>query len=275
MSFAYCLNTSTIRHESLSILEAIDIAAAAGYDGIEPWVRELDAFVADGGSLAEVRGRAAARELRIVNLIAFFEWPVPEAERRRAGLDEARRCFDMADALDCPFVAAPPFGIHQRQVDLLPVAQRYADLVAAVDGFAAKPLLEFWGAAQTLGTLGEALLVAAESGLNDVQLLADVYHLYKGSGHFAGLDYLRPGTLALMHVNDVPAGADRAALTDADRVYPGDGVAPWPSLVRQLENLGYTGMLSLELFNPTYWTQGPVAAAETGLARLKACVEAV
>ena len=46
MGFSYCLNTSTIRNEGVSVVDAIDIAADAGYEGIEPWVAEIDAWVA-------------------------------------------------------------------------------------------------------------------------------------------------------------------------------------------------------------------------------------
>ena len=178
MGFKYCLNTSTIRNENTSVMDAIDIAADAGYDGIEPWVKEIDAWVAGGGALSDLRDKAADRGVQIVNLIAFFEWSVPEDDQRSEGLAEARRCFEMADALNCTFVAAPPFGIQNREVALFPVAQRYGELLDAVAGFQAKPLLEFWGIAKTLGTLGEALLVAAECGRPDTLLLADVYHMY-------------------------------------------------------------------------------------------------
>ncbi len=41
--FRFCLNTSTIRCGDLSIVEKIDVTAEAGYDGIEPWVAEMDA----------------------------------------------------------------------------------------------------------------------------------------------------------------------------------------------------------------------------------------
>ena len=34
----YCLNTSTIRGQDVGIEQEIDIAAQAGYDGIEPWM---------------------------------------------------------------------------------------------------------------------------------------------------------------------------------------------------------------------------------------------
>lgn len=42
MAFKYCLNTSTIRQEGHNVLQQIDVAADAGYTGIEPWVKELD-----------------------------------------------------------------------------------------------------------------------------------------------------------------------------------------------------------------------------------------
>lgn len=272
MGFSYCLNTSTIRNPGVSALDAIDIAANAGYEGIELWVREIDDWVSAGGSLIDLRDKAADRGIQLVNLIAFFEWAVPEDAPRAKGIEEARRCFEMADVLHCDYVAAPPYGIQHRKVDLFPVAQRYAELLDAVADFQAVPLLEFWGIAQTLGTLGEALFVAAECGRPDTVLLADIYHMFKGSGHFHGLEHLGPGKLGLVHVNDYPASPKRDALTDADRVYPGDGLAPWPKIAAGLQNAGYDGMLSLELFNPTYWAQGTIAAAEEGLAKLKACV---
>ena len=133
--FDYCLNTSTIRSPGVSVEKYVDIAADAGYDGIEPWVEEIDAWVDGGGTLPQLRDRAADRGIRIVNLIAFYEWAVPEADRHAQGLVEARRCFEMAQVLECPFVATAPQGIHDREVDLFSVARRFAELDRCRLGF--------------------------------------------------------------------------------------------------------------------------------------------
>ncbi len=271
--FDYCLNTSTIRSPGISVLEYVDIAADAGYDGIEPWAEEIDAWVEGGGTVEQIRERADRRGIRIVNLIAFFEWAVPETDRHARGLEEARRCFEMAQVLGCPYVATAPKGIHDRDVDLFSVARRFAELTDAVSDFTPKPLLEFWGIARTLGTVGEALLVAAESGVRDARLLTDIFHMYKGSGHQRGMDYLGPGRLGLVHVNDYPAVPAHADIEDEHRVYPGDGEAPWNEIVASLEQQDYRGMLSLELFNPAYWAEGPVTTAQKGLEKLGNCVE--
>ncbi len=272
MPFSYCLNTSTIRSDGATILDMIDTTADAGYDGIEPWVAELDAWVDGGGTLAQVKARADERGLSIVNLIGFPEWAVPEDDRRAKGFEEAARCFQIARDLGCPCVAAPPFGIHDRNVDLLPVTERFAELVDLAAESGVTPLLEYWGIAQTLGRTGEVLMIAAECGRPGVQLLADVFHMYKGSGHHVGFEHFGAGRLGLVHVNDYPASPTRADITDADRVYPGDGLAPWPQIVASLKTIGFTGMLSLELFNEAYWAQGPTLVAREGLAKLKGCV---
>ena len=274
MPVSYCLNTSTIRCDGATVVDHIDTAAAAGWAGIEPWVSELDEWIAAGGTLDQVRARAEDRGIAIVNLIGFPEWAVPEDYRRSKGFEEAARCFRMAQDLGCPCVAAPPFGIHDRQVDLLRVPEHFAALVDLAAEFDVTPLLEYWGIARTLGKTGEALLVAAECGRPGVQLLADVFHMYKGSGHHHGFEHFGAGRLGLVHVNDYPVEPERADITDADRVYPGDGMAPWPQIFTSLRAIGFDGMLSLELFNESYWRRGPEVIAREGLAKLKACAEA-
>jgi sugar phosphate isomerase/epimerase len=273
VQFKYCLNTSTIGSAGSTVLDAIDIAADAGYGGIEPWVQELDAFVTAGGDLLAVKDKAASRGIHIVNLIAFPEWAVPENDRRKAGLAEVKRCLQMAQALDCHLLAAPPFGIHERAVDLKEVPARFATVVDLAGEYGVTPVLEYWGIAKTLGTTGEALFVASECGRPGVRILADVFHMWKGSGHHRGFEHFGPGVLGLVHVNDYPQTPGRDAVTDADRVYPGDGLADWKQIVANLDAIAYDGYLSLELFNESYWARGPEAAATEGLEKLKVCVE--
>src|SRR5688500_6726819 len=52
--FRYCLNTSTLRGQQIPITQIVDIAGQAGYQGIEPWIREIDQFVMGGGSLKDL-----------------------------------------------------------------------------------------------------------------------------------------------------------------------------------------------------------------------------
>ncbi|MFG0262207.1 MAG: sugar phosphate isomerase/epimerase, partial [Novipirellula sp. JB048] len=53
----FTLNMSTLRGQELTLEEQVDVAAKAGYDGIEPWIRDLETFVERGGELAALRDR--------------------------------------------------------------------------------------------------------------------------------------------------------------------------------------------------------------------------
>lgn len=272
--FGYCINTSTIRGQKLSLPEEIALVAEAGYQGIEPWVAELDAFVAGGGLLSDLAQQLRDGGLVVPNLIGFFEWGVDDPVRRRAGLEEARRNLDMAAQIGCSGLAAPPMGLKDATgVDPLQLAERYGELLDIGREYGVTPILEFWGVAKTLGRLGEALLVVAECGRPEACLLADVFHMYKGSGQFEGLRHLGAGTVGLVHMNDYPSEPERGAAVDADRVFPGDGIAPLGQILRALHTAGYTGMLSLELFNQSYWAQDARWVAATGLAKMKQAVD--
>ncbi len=271
--FKLALNTSTIRCGEHPLARRIDAAAAAGWEGLEPWVKELDAHVAGGGALADIRTRCADGGLEIVNLIGFFEWAVDDPERRKLGFDEARRCFAMAAELGCRHVAAPPSGVHGAAgTDLRAVADRFAALFDAGAEFGVAPLVEYWGFAKTLGRAGEALQVAADCGRDGARILADVFHTYKGSGTFEAFRMLGDKALGLFHLNDYPALPARGEITDAERVYPGDGVAPLGAILRSLCDAGYRGYLSLELFNAAYWAGAPEAVARTGLEKARRVV---
>ena len=75
-------------------------------------------------------------------------------------------------------------------------------------------------------------------------------------------------------MNDYPADPPRDSISDEHRVYPGDGVAPIREIVGYLQEAGFRGVFSLELFNRQYWKEDPLAVARTGLEKMKRAVEA-
>jgi sugar phosphate isomerase/epimerase len=287
-AFGFCLNTSTVRDKdgkSRTITDLIDIAQKAGYDAIEPWVSEIDAYLKGGGTLKELKKRFADAGLKVADLIGFAEWIVEDPERRKKGLETAKRDMGWAAELGCPRIAAPPVGatggtskrddpkLTQPIIDLVAAADRYRVLLDLGQTMSVTPIVEVWGFSKTLRRLGEALLVAVECGDSKGCVLPDVYHLYTGGSDFAGLPLLSGSAIGIFHVNDYPK-IERDKINDADRVYPGDGIAPLKDVFAALRKIGYTGFLSLELFNREYWTQDPHAVAKTGLAKMNAVAQA-
>ena len=272
--FTFNLNTSTISGQKLTLVQEVEIVAKAGYQGIEPWTREIDQHVKAGGSLADLGKTIRDSGLAVVDVIGFFEWAVDDEAKRKKGLEQARRDMEMVRAIGGARIAAPPFGAtDQANLDLRKVAERYRALLEIGDQVGVTPIVEVWGFSKPISRLGEAAMVAVESGHPRAAILADVYHLHKGGSDFGGLHLLGPDAIPVLHMNDYP-DLPREKLTDADRVYPGDGVAPLKELFRTLRSLGFRVDLSLELFNRDYWKDDPLKVARTGLEKMKAVVGA-
>lgn len=270
----YCLNTSTIRGQKLPLTEIIEIAARAGYDAIEPWIAEIEAHVQAGGSLKDLNHLIRDHGLTVESAIGFAEWIVDDAAHRAKALDQARREMEMVAAIGGTRIAAPPAGAVDR-ADLPPeaIAERYRALLEVGDKIGVVPQIEIWGFSKTLHTLGAAAEAAIECGHPKACILADVYHLYKGGSNLMGLRLLNASAIQVIHMNDYPAQPPRETIDDSHRVYPGDGVAPMKELFGILRAIGFSGALSLELFNPGYWQQDALTVARTGLRKLRAVAE--
>jgi 2-keto-myo-inositol isomerase len=274
--FSYCLNTSTIRGQKPGLIESIEVAAEAGYDGVEIWVRSLDEYLQQGGTASDLRKRVADLGLSIENAIAFPAWLSDDEAQRLSALEQARREMDLLARIGCTRVAAPPAGATQQPgLDLHRAAERYRALLETGKGFGVTPQLELWGFSANLSRLGEVAFVAVEADHPDACILPDVYHIYKGGSGYGGLELIDGRALRMFHMNDFPAEPPREKIADADRVYPGDGIAPIDRILRMLNNKGQPIVLSLELFNPSYWGEDALTVARTGLAKMKSAVERI
>lgn len=270
----YCLNMSTVRGQKLSVPEQVDLAAKAGYDAIEPWMGDLHGYVQGGGSVTDLRKRIADKGLVVASAIGFAEWIVEDDQRRAAGLEMAKKDMDLIAAIGGTHIAAPPAGAtKETNINLLQAAERYRALLELGDSHGVIPQIEVWGFSTTLSRLGETALVALESQHSKACMLLDVYHLHKGGSGFTSLPLVAGSALHCFHMNDYPATPPRETIRDADRVYPGDGVAPLTQALRDLLATGFRGTLSLELFNPEYWKQDAMLVARTGLEKMKESVE--
>jgi sugar phosphate isomerase/epimerase len=271
--FGYCLNTSTLRGQKLPLKEEIELAAKAGYNAVEPWISEIDQYQKSGGSLKDLAKEIKDLGLTVESSIGFAEWVVDDEARREKGLETAKRDMDLVAQIGGKRMAAPPAGATDRaDMDLRRVAERYRTLCELGESQGVVPEVEVWGSSKVLSRLGEAAYVAIECGHPRACILADVFHLHKGGSSFGSVRLLSGSALHVIHMNDYPKDPPREKVTDAHRVYPGDGVAPLQALFRDLAAIGYRGFLSLELFNREYWKQDAGTVVRTGIEKMRQAV---
>jgi len=249
--FRISLNVSTIRTYKLPVDQQIDVCGKAGFDGIELWVSDIQAYQEKGGSLAELATKLKDNRLVLENIIGFAQWASDDQDKRNVGFQQMQREMEMTAALGGKFIAAPLAGVNRLESSLDDYAERYLHIIEAGKAIGVTPLLELWGAG-ALNKLAHAVYMIIATGHPDANLLLDFYHLYRGGNSFDSLNLINLAHLPLFHMNDYPPTPPREQLNDRDRVYPGDGICPFDQLIPMLYKGGFRGGFSVELFKDEY-----------------------
>lgn len=268
--FTYCLNMATIRGHKLGFVKELETASKAGFGSVEIWMDSLQAYLDKGGTMPDARKLLNDLGIRVENTIGFAEWIVDDESRRKKGLEQLKREMDLLNQIGCKRIAAPPMGaVNETGFDLRRAAERYRTILELGDQTGVIPHLELWGFSKTLGRLSEVLYVAIETSHPSAKVLLDVYHLYKGGSGINTLPLVNPAAVDIFHMNDYTSSIPPATITDADRIYPGDGIAPIQNMLRMLQKHEKPLILSVEVFNKTYYSQDALAVAKTALSKMK------
>lgn len=221
-----------------------------------PLDEELAAAAAAGFELVELRApkveAAAGRAPALLHAHGLRAWSVNSLEgagERDLG-EAARRQGAWAAACGAPYVVCVPGG---RREGLEEALMRLAEICRAEGAALAFEFMGFaWSAVRTLR---DALEV------HPGPVVVDTFHWALGDGDLATLRALDPDRLAVVHVNDARS-RDLTGLGDADRVLPGRGILDLDGFYGALEEIGFGGVYSVELFAPV-----PAAEAFAAMAR--------
>ncbi|WP_428660216.1 sugar phosphate isomerase/epimerase family protein [Runella sp.] len=277
-AFIPCLNMSTIRGQKLGFVKELETAAKAGFRSVEIWIDSLQTFIKEGGTPAQARKIMGDLGITAENAIGFAPWIIDDEAARAKGVAQLKSEMELLAQVGCMRVATPSVGAQTPQsprIDLLKAAERYRAILEISDQTGVIPQLELWGFSKNLNKLSEVMYVAIESGHPSARVLLDVYHLYKGGSSLDSLKLVGKPGVEIFHVNDYPSTLTPAAITDADRVYPGDGVAPIAQILKIIKNPERPIVLSLEVFNKTYYAQDALAVAKTGLAKINKVIAGI
>ena len=264
--FKTSLNTSTLIPFTLDVKQQVQIAAEAGYQGIELWMKDILAYLETGGTTAEIKAIVTESGIPIVDVIAFYPWGDAGEQVRQQALAQAERELPLLAELGCQAIAAPPAG-NVEKVSLEAMAGYFAQFASLARTIGIEPYIEFWGKAKPLSRLSDGLFIAMECGLPGVKLLLDAIHMYIGGSSLSSLTYLKGDHIGIVHVDDWLATLARE--DTEERVFPGEGIAPTHELAYLLHQAGYDGYLSLELFIEDYENETALEVAKHGLESIK------
>ncbi len=247
----------------------IRVAAAAGYQDVELRDAKIEEFLAAGGTLEELAGLLSSHGLAAASINALEDSTLRTGDGLEAVLARCRTLCGWAAAIGSPYVIAVPSFLPDEAIPQEEARARTVAALRAMAGvageFGVRVGFEFLGFATcSVSTLRAAREIVDEVGDPGVGLVIDTFHFYAGGSRLKDLDGLDASSIFVVHVDDAEPG-DPSGLGDAHRLLPGEGVIPLRELVGRLEEMGYRGTYSLELFRPEYWEWDPEELARRGL----------
>ena len=114
--------------------------------------------------------------------------------------------------------------------------------------------------------------VVAAANHNKVGIIFVPAHYHCTSSKFEDLTPAVVAKIIHVHVNDMRDKPGELSHCNADRVLPGQGILGLPRLLGRLEEYGYKGYFSLEMFNEDLWKVPVAEAARMCYKSMKALV---
>lgn len=267
---------SSIRGQKLGFIKELQTASKAGFRHVEIWIDTYEKYLQQGGTPREARSLIKDLGLEIENAIGFAKWIVDDEDTRLKGLEQLKREMGILAEIGCKRIAAPPMGANNASatlIDLDVVVKRYLAILYMGKQTGVLPILEMWGSSPNLKKISQVLYVVTECGDKNARVLLDTFHIFKGGSSFDSVAFVGSAAMDIMHLNDYPAGIPPEKISEPDRIYPGDGVAPLRPMLATLAQRDQPLILSMEVFNESYYRQDALLVARTSLAKMKAVAE--
>lgn len=263
MSFTFCLNTSTIKPQSL--LDKISLTAQAGFKGVELWINDIYEFIGQGGEVSDVEKSIADHGLIVPCMIAMRQWGEAEGLEYNLALEEAKRRMELAARLKSPYIVATP---PRDPCDLRQIATRYKDLLDLGRQVGVKPTFEYIGFFQSASKLSHAWEVVQAANDPDGTIILDSFHNWNSHSSLADLEAIPLERISHFHIDDADPNKPAGTQMDPDRVMLGEGQIDLKAEIEVLRKKGYEGTVSLELFNQQLWEQDPAEVLKVGIERM-------
>ncbi|WP_455807180.1 3-dehydroshikimate dehydratase QuiC [Pseudomonas fluorescens] len=246
--------------------EKLEAIAAAGFDGVE--IFENDLLYYDG-SPREIKQMCADLGIAITLFQPFRDFEGCRRDRLARNLERAERKFDLMQELGtdlvlvCSNASADSVGDQQILVDDLRLLAEHAGARGLRIGYEALA----WG--RHVNTYQQVWDIVRQADHPSLGVLLDSFHTLSLKGDPRAIADIPGDKIFFVQMADAPILAmDVLEWSRHFRCFPGQGEFDLPGFLAPIIQSGYTGPLSLEIFNDGFRAAPPRANAADGLRSL-------
>ncbi len=263
--FGLALSPVTI--PQCSFAEAFRVTAEAGFQGIGLRYNLLAEYLAAGHTIGDVRALARSHGLRFPEGAFLAEWqfdgglPVVSKRKRDGGPDEARDVLlrnlktflEHCSELECESITASP-SLYKTG-DLSTAAEDFSRLCDFAKPYGLRIAFEFMGSAPQFRTVKSAFDLVAAADRPNGGVVIDTFLFHEGKSRVADIPLNAGPKIFNVQVADSKPKPHEQLNMLEDRLFPGEGVAPVRDVMERAAAAGYSGLWTVELFNPDYKTR--------------------
>jgi 4-hydroxyphenylpyruvate dioxygenase len=246
--------------------EKLEAIAAAGFDGVE--IFENDLLYYDG-SPREIKQMCADLGIAITLFQPFRDFEGCRRDRLARNLERAERKFDLMQELGtdlvlvCSNASADSVGDQQILVDDLRLLAEHAGARGLRIGYEALA----WG--RHVNTYQQVWDIVRQADHPSLGVLLDSFHTLSLKGDPRAIADIPGDKIFFVQMADAPIlQMDVLEWSRHFRCFPGQGEFDLPGFLAPIIQSGYTGPLSLEIFNDGFRAAPPRANAADGLRSL-------
>lgn len=250
-----------------SLIEDAAASKKAGFEYLELRDKKLEDLLEDK-DLSEIRKIFRDLGIQPLAMNSLEQVNLQDRVGFQQILERAEILCQYSSVLECPILIVVP-----RFLSSLPIrpdrkfikedaCQVLEKLETIARPYGMKIAFEFLGFANaSVNTLSFANEIVSELNNGNIGLVIDTFHFFLSGESLSILDRIPPEKILLIHIADAE-NVPKKKMQDKHRTIPGEGVLPLKDFIRKIQTIGYQGVYSIELFNPTYWEWNPEEVAK-------------
>jgi 4-hydroxyphenylpyruvate dioxygenase len=252
--------------------DKLEAAAAAGFDGVE--IFEPD-FVASPWSAGRVGSRCTELGLSIDLYQPFRDFDSARPDVLEANLRRAERKFDVMQEMGTDLVLVCSSVSDDCVTDDEQIAEQLYRLASAAADRGMRVSYEALAWGRYVNTYGHSWDIVRMADHPALGLCLDSFHILSRGSDPAGIEHIPADKLFFLQLADAPhLDMDVLQWSRHHRLFPGQGTFDLPAFLKHVYTAGYSGPLSLEVFNDVFRQAEPRRAAIDARRSLLALQEA-
>jgi 4-hydroxyphenylpyruvate dioxygenase len=254
-----------------SSAQKIAAAGAAGFDAVELWSEDVEAYSDTRDELREVL-RSHRVDLTDLQVLRDFDGAPDDV--RDSKRDEAIRMLDRAVDIGADLVMIAASTDARSIADRIVEDLRWFCDEADARGLRVGYESLSWSTRST--TLVEAWARIREVDRQNLGVVIDAFHIFVHGRDASDLDGIPVEKIFAVQLSDLPHTVEPEVVIETarhHRLLPGEGTFDIPSLLSRLDQAGYTGPIGLEVFNDDMKASDPFVVANRAMDALQRILE--